>query len=99
MGDGGSGSGEGAGTGSGGIGCGGNGSISGKAITASDSARQGDDMSSVQTKWAVMAADRATIIRPGALDPKLACLLAMTWLTKMFLGHPRLAPAWRRGAW
>jgi hypothetical protein len=44
FGEAGSGSGDGEGTGSGGNGCGGNGSTGGKAVTESDSARQGNDM-------------------------------------------------------
>jgi hypothetical protein len=82
IGEGGSGSGDGRG-----IGCGGNGSTRGKAVTESDSARQGNDMKSINTRWAVTVADNATIIRPDAVHPKLACSLAITCLTEMFPGH------------
>ena len=87
IGEGGSGSGDGEGTGSGGIGCGGNGSTRGKAVIELDSARQGNDMKSVNTRWVVTAADKATIIRPDAVHPKLACSLAIPCLTEMFPGH------------
>jgi hypothetical protein len=32
-------------------------------------------------------------MRPAAVHPKLACLPAITCLTEMFPGHPRLSPA------
>ena len=82
IGEGGSGSGDGRG-----IGCGGNGSTRGKAVIELDSARQGNDMKSVNTRWVVTAADKATIIRPDAVHPKLACSLAIPCLTEMFPGH------------
>jgi hypothetical protein len=73
IGEGGSGSGDGRG-----IGCGGNGSTRGNAVTESDSARQGNAMRSVNTRWAVTAADKATIMRPATVLPKLTCSLAIT---------------------
>lgn len=62
IGEGGIGSGGGAGTGSGGIGCGGNGSTNGDPVTESDSARQWNDMRSVNTNWAVTTADNPHIL-------------------------------------
>jgi len=94
IGEGGSGSGDGKGTGSGGIGCGGNGSMRGNDVTESDSARQGNAMRSVNMRWAVTAADKATIIRPDAVHPKLVCSLAIACLTEMFSGHPRSSSRW-----
>ena len=66
IGEGGSGSGDGAGTGFGGMGCGNSGSTSGTAVRESDSARQGDEMRSIQMNRGVTAADKATIIRLDA---------------------------------
>jgi len=82
IGEGGSGSGDGRG-----IGCGGNGSTRGNAVMESDSARQGNVMTNVNTRWTVTAADKATIMRPAAVHQKLACSLAITCLTEMFPGH------------
>jgi len=37
-------------------------------------------MRSVITRWAVTAADKATIIRPATVLPKLTCSLAITFM-------------------
>ena len=54
----------------------------------SDSARQGSVMKNVNTRGTVTAAEKATIMRPAAVYPKLACSLVITCLKEMFPRHP-----------
>ncbi len=45
-------------------------------------------MKNVDTRGTVTAAEKATIMRPAAVYPKLACSLVITCLKEMFPRHP-----------